>query len=158
MLNGVAAKEYELTTRIQNMANKAAAAARNILMIQSPSKVFLQIGEYVSLGLAEGIASKAQNVENAIGNIANDLKTTEFTLNDVHMNVGRLPIDKFVGNTETFNSTISNHVEPRIELHMHYEAGVNQSNDLANMARMMADKTMYALRSKGVTVLGLAGN
>ena len=41
------------------MANAAKAAAEQALDVNSPSKVFMKIGEYVSLGMAKGIDNMA---------------------------------------------------------------------------------------------------
>ena len=55
LANGISANSYRVAATAAAAASSAARAARNALRIQSPSKVFEEIGMYVDMGLAQGI-------------------------------------------------------------------------------------------------------
>lgn len=55
---------------------------KNLLEIKSPSRVMMRIGEYVSLGLAEGIANRANSAEQASGSLASKVLYNVSSLKD----------------------------------------------------------------------------
>ena len=83
LANGISSNSYAAAAAAAAAARNAAQAARNALQIQSPSKVFEEIGMYVDMGLAQGI-SKYSNIsdksakttaENAAENMRKALST-----------------------------------------------------------------------------------
>ena len=56
LANGISANAYLASAKAAAAASQAAQAARNALKINSPSKVFEEIGKFVDMGLAQGIA------------------------------------------------------------------------------------------------------
>ena len=58
-----------VTTAARNMAKAAVAAAKSELNEHSPSRVFMQIGQYVGEGFVIGINSMAANVEKTTANL-----------------------------------------------------------------------------------------
>lgn len=69
-----------VTQRANEMARKAINAAKSTLEIQSPSKVFEQMGEFVGEGLAEGIEDSTKLPVNATKDMAKDV-TKAFSTN-----------------------------------------------------------------------------
>ena len=83
LANGISANSYAAAAAAAAAARNAATAAKKALQIQSPSKVFEEIGMYVDMGLAQGI-SKYSNIsdksakttaENAAENMRKALST-----------------------------------------------------------------------------------
>lgn len=75
--NGLASKESlaavtKAGTALGNAANKAAAAAN---IVESPSKVFMRIGEYCGEGLAIGLYNWTGKVATAAGSLGESAKT-----------------------------------------------------------------------------------
>ena len=56
LANGISANSYAAAAAAAAAARSAATAAKKALQIQSPSKVFEEIGKFVDMGLAQGIA------------------------------------------------------------------------------------------------------
>lgn len=54
----------------RNMASSAVESAKNLLHISSPSRVFMQLGAYVSEGFAIGIRQSATSAERAAAHLA----------------------------------------------------------------------------------------
>ena len=87
LVNGINASSAAAASAAAAAARSAAQAAKNALKIQSPSKVFEEIGMYVDMGLAQGISkysnisdksakttaeSAAENMRKALSTILND--------------------------------------------------------------------------------------
>ena len=68
LINGIKSKAQAAVNAAKNVVTSAINAAKNALGINSPSRVFMEIGEYTSEGLAIGIRNKsnlpAQEVRN----------------------------------------------------------------------------------------------
>ena len=56
LANGISANAYLASAKAAAAASQAAQAAKDALKINSPSKVFEEIGKFVDMGLAQGIA------------------------------------------------------------------------------------------------------
>ena len=69
--------QSSLFSSVINLCNKVkdAATSKKGFWEQSPSKVFEQIGEYVSLGLAKGISESSNAPVSAISNVTDDVKS-----------------------------------------------------------------------------------
>lgn len=74
MGQGMDARLGWLKLKAAQIALAAKRAAEQELGIQSPSKVFKQIGEYVDEGFAEGIEAKASDVTDAVKTITVDMQ------------------------------------------------------------------------------------
>ena len=79
LANGISANSYAAAAAAAAAASRAAQAARNALQIQSPSKVFAEIGKFMDLGLAKGIKDNSnipeKYVEDTADQISNNLRT-----------------------------------------------------------------------------------
>ena len=70
LINGIAAKAYSLVSKAKGVVQNAIDAAKNLLGINSPSRVFMEIGEYTGEGLIIGLDKYSQKVANAASNMA----------------------------------------------------------------------------------------
>lgn len=77
MIDGLESKESDLYDAITKIAKEAARAAKKELDIESPSKVFAEIGAFTAEGFIVGLQSMASAVESAVGNV--------FSMDDVYM-------------------------------------------------------------------------
>lgn len=59
IIEGIASAVTNLTTAVQNAASSAYNAAKDYLLAESPSKLFMEIGEWTMQGLAIGIDDNA---------------------------------------------------------------------------------------------------
>ena len=79
LANGISANSYAAAAAAAAAASRAAQAARNALQIQSPSKVFAEIGKFMDLGLAKGIKDNSnipeKSAEDTADQISNNLRT-----------------------------------------------------------------------------------
>jgi hypothetical protein len=82
-LAGIAAKIPLIGPRLAGAVGKAKAAARKELDSNSPSKVFMRIGEDVIAGFTLGIDRSAPDVFKSMSSVAARLRTTDFTLGPV---------------------------------------------------------------------------
>lgn len=64
-----------IDTANQTVANRVSGGMKMLMAIKSPSGVMKEIGEYITLGLAEGIKSKAADALNEMTTILTDMKT-----------------------------------------------------------------------------------
>lgn len=62
MINGVASMAKSLVNKVKGVVNDAVKAAKNLLGIKSPSRVFMQIGEDTGRGLEIGLDSKLSDI------------------------------------------------------------------------------------------------
>ena len=73
--NGISANSYMAAAKAQAMAAAAAAAARAALLINSPSKVGYEIGDFFGLGFVNAIADSAKRAYDASTEMADSAKT-----------------------------------------------------------------------------------
>jgi hypothetical protein len=69
LLDGINAKWEELKARIYALGEMLPQWLRDMLDIRSPSRVFMEIGEYVGQGMAQGIANSTAMVAAAAANM-----------------------------------------------------------------------------------------
>lgn len=101
MINGVTSKINALTNTIRGAANSAISAAKGVLGIRSPSKVFEQIGKNVTEGFTKGIENSKSLAVGAIDNLNNS-----FISPDINA-ISSAPIDKVYQNTNNNNNASS---------------------------------------------------
>lgn len=82
---GISANTSVIESAARTAANSAYRAAKKKLGIASPSKVFAELGGYVSEGLGLGIERNAWTVYQTMGSIATRLANTTFSAPDVEM-------------------------------------------------------------------------
>lgn len=70
--NGISNGIEKIKEAAKNAAKGALEAAKAVLGIQSPSKEFYRIGEFVTMGFAQGIDSKARLVTDSLNKIAGE--------------------------------------------------------------------------------------
>ena len=111
LANGISANSYAAAAAAAAAARNAATAAKKALQIQSPSKVFEEIGMYVDMGLAQGISkysnisdksakttaeNAAENMRKALSTILNDDFSDDIVirpvldLSDIQNGVGQM--------------------------------------------------------------------
>lgn len=69
--NGISNAWNSLVTKVKSLTNALPSVVKKILHIQSPSRVFMTIGQQIGKGLEVGIAGTAKNVEAAASKVAN---------------------------------------------------------------------------------------
>lgn len=65
LIEGVVSKALELVNKVKQVIGDAIQAAKNLLGIESPSKVFMGFGKFVDEGFAIGLERNAKSVINA---------------------------------------------------------------------------------------------
>ena len=73
---GIQKGEEPMLTAVRTLARKTKAVMEKELEIKSPSRVFMQIGEYVTDGFKKGIIQNGSNVITSIKDIGNDAIST----------------------------------------------------------------------------------
>lgn len=82
--NGISANTYLATAKSKAMANAAEKAARDALDINSPSKVFREIGSGVPEGFAQGITMFGSAIKKSIGTMSDTaINSTENAMSHV---------------------------------------------------------------------------
>ena len=135
LANGISANSYAPAAAAAAAARSAAQAARNALQIQSPSKVFEEIGMYVDMGLAQGISkysnisdksakttaeNAAENMRKALSTILNDDFNDDIVirpvldLSDIQNGVGQM--NSMLNNSiaATRSTTLANSISGHI--------------------------------------------
>lgn len=74
--NGITAGLEAIKKAAEEAAKKALDAAKEALGIASPSKEFFALGEFSSIGLAQGILAKAKTVADAMRGVSSDVLNT----------------------------------------------------------------------------------
>lgn len=69
LINGITEKWEELKSKIHEMADALPMWMRDLLGIESPSRVFMEIGGYIGEGLAKGIADSHAMVNQAVASL-----------------------------------------------------------------------------------------
>lgn len=69
LINGVKAMAGKLVSSVQGVVGDAIKAAKNLLGISSPSKVFAKIGEDTGEGLIKGLESKRTKIKDKIASL-----------------------------------------------------------------------------------------
>ena len=69
--NGISANQYKAVAQAKAMAEAAEAAAREALKINSPSKVFREIGSGVPEGFAQGISMFTSDIKESVSSMSN---------------------------------------------------------------------------------------
>lgn len=73
LANGISAGIGWVVDAARGVAERAVSAAKSVLGIHSPSKVFKGIGQFVSQGLGIGIADHAYKAVDAVKNVSNQM-------------------------------------------------------------------------------------
>lgn len=85
LANGIFNYSYLARNAARSMAGSASAAAKNTLLIYSPSRVFSEMGMYCAKGLANGIAENSNMAESSASNMAEKLAfATEYALQGIN--------------------------------------------------------------------------
>ncbi|MCD8158983.1 MAG: hypothetical protein LUD77_08835 [Clostridiales bacterium] len=92
LINGVSQRQSAFASAMTNLINIGEAAARSAAEIASPSKVFAEIGEYMVLGLVEGINGYSGLAEEASGDMA---ESAISIASDSLLKIGELAEDNF---------------------------------------------------------------
>ena len=80
IISGITSQTSALFDTLTGLAKKALDAAKNVLGIHSPSAVFKdEIGQYIDLGIAEGIDDYANPIQSAMGRLS-DMTQSGFSM------------------------------------------------------------------------------
>ena len=71
LINGVTSMAKTLVNKVKGVIDDAISGAKKLLGIHSPSRVFMEIGEYTSEGMAIGIEQNEDMVQKASENMVN---------------------------------------------------------------------------------------
>ncbi|MEH3076191.1 MAG: phage tail tape measure protein [Quadrisphaera sp.] len=71
--NGITNGAARVVSAAKDMALGALNGAKKALGIASPSKAFIEVGEFVNAGMVKGLTSTAKDVESATGKIADNV-------------------------------------------------------------------------------------
>mgnify|MGYP002771697448 FL=1 len=71
MINGIKNMASKVVDSVKGVVNNAISGAKKLLGIRSPSRVFMEIGEYTSEGMAIGIEQNEDMVQKASENMVN---------------------------------------------------------------------------------------
>ena len=73
--NGIVSMANTIYNNVRTIANGVINILNSIFRIDSPSRVFAEIGEYTMLGLAKGIEDTSESPLNSVENLGNSLVT-----------------------------------------------------------------------------------
>lgn len=89
--NGISSVVDWIKSKISGFCSGIVSSIKSFFGIHSPSKVFAEIGEYLDLGLAEGITDNTKSAINAVKVLSNDILdnfdgdlTTTFNADDIN--------------------------------------------------------------------------
>lgn len=85
--SGISSAWSSVTSTFSNLGSRFVSGARSLFGIHSPSTVFAEMGEYIDLGLANGIDGYEKTVLKTVNNLANDV-TDEFDASDATLRIG----------------------------------------------------------------------
>ena len=105
LIDGVASMGRKLIEKVEGVVGDAIDAAKNLLGIASPSKVFKSFGRFTMLGLIVGIDQLSGSVVSSIKNVA-DKMTNVF-----NPNLTAPKIDDVVGNFSNLDGNINSMVQ-----------------------------------------------
>ena len=128
LINGISSGSARVVDAMVNVCMEAKAAAERALDINSPSRVFAQIGKYTVMGFSEGIDQNAQMVVNSTEEMGN---ASINTLKDALTHARDL-INGDIDNTITLT--------PVLDL-TNVRAGVQQINGMMNASSVSANVT-----------------
>ena len=119
IVSGIVNSAGKLAEAAMNAAKKAFEGAKNFLGIHSPSSLFRdEIGQYIDLGIAEGIEDYTNPITNAMGNLTdmsvgkfnavNQMRNGSATSGDLAVaGYGDLTIPVYIGN-QKFSQAVVN--------------------------------------------------
>ncbi len=76
LLSGITGAWHLVTDKVSSLVDKIPGPIRKILGIKSPSRVFREIGKYISEGLAAGILDSSDDVVKATKKVASEVEDT----------------------------------------------------------------------------------
>lgn len=126
LVNGIKSMASSAISAAKGVVGDAVAGAKNLLGINSPSRVFRSFGEYTMQGLAIGIQRDADKAIGAVTNVAKDM-TNSFapdltTTADIDSQIGSI------------NQNIKHSVQDDIERGIDINSNANINLNLGNRA------------------------
>ncbi|MGG3210941.1 tape measure protein [Geobacillus stearothermophilus] len=142
LIDGMKSMTGSLQTQAKEIANVVSKTIKDALKIKSPSRVMMEVGNFISEGLAIGMNSQSNLVEKASNNLANKVlaipNTLSFSLSTKRDSLGLL-----MGRNSQTNSTVHN----EINLSPIFQFSVNGTLDKAQ-AEKIADITIERMIHK----------
>ena len=129
-INGIKNKAYALVDAAKGVVSSAVEAAKNLLGINSPSRVFMEIGEFTGEGLVIGLNKCSKSVAKAASGMASEV----------------------VDNVQNPLSNIGNLIDGRIDVNPVITPVVDLSN-VENSSRRLGD--MFG--NTGLQINGISG-
>lgn len=142
LIDGMKSMTGSLQTQAKEIANVVSKTIKDALKIKSPSRVMMEVGNFISEGLAIGMNSQSNLVEKASNNLANKVlaipNTLSFSLSTKRGSLGLL-----MGRNSQTNSTVHN----EINLSPTFQFSVNGTLD-KSQAEKIADITIERMIHK----------
>ena len=73
LINGIKSMATSVVNSVKGVVNGAIEGAKNLLKIKSPSRVFMEIGEFTTEGFIKGIESTANQIKGTMDNVYGSL-------------------------------------------------------------------------------------
>lgn len=152
---GLAAGMYSALGAVTAAANalvaQAERAAQAKAKIHSPSRLFRDnVGRYISQGIAVGIMADAYKVDDAIGNMYNQIQAFNFKAEDV-IGVGKSKLSKVV----QVKSDLENAVKATVEVKdSGQKSALDELYKISDKLHILVDKTTDVVLDTGALVGG----
>lgn len=174
LFNGIQQGAKKVIDYIKQLGQNIISAFKQVLQIHSPSKVFYNAGEMITLGLAEGIEDSSDVVQNAMDNLASDiLKASEKVISN-KVDFGILDIKQeyqewkkvsklFTQGSAQYNSAIEKMEDARkkanlkiLDLQKTYNNALDSTIDkIANMYGLFDDVSLGAGKNSNQILKGI---
>lgn len=91
--NGISSVVDWIKSKISGFCDSIVSSIKSFFGIHSPSKVFAEIGQYLDLGLAEGITDNVKPVANAMNELSKETEKSFSSSMDFGVNFSNVPSD-----------------------------------------------------------------
>ncbi len=132
LIGGIKAKMGGALASVRSLASQIASSARKALSIHSPSKVFMDIGGYVSQGMAVGIGKNANLAVAQTQQLANKMASVDFATN---LNAGKqntFDVGGEVKRTAEIRRSLAESLDIRVSIDGKVEGAKTQANVTTN--------------------------
>jgi len=155
LINGINAKKSAAIQAARELANAVDNAARGTLGVQSPSRVFEEIGMWVDMGLANGLIKFANRAANASAYLGESAIQPVMTMTD-NMLSDLGSMGSALRGTAALASSLDSSItsEHRVTVNHTFDdltvKGVNDRNEFVAVANYSVEEMMTELMRKGI--------
>lgn len=110
LADGIKSAMNKVVNSVKNVASGLTDAAKKVLGINSPSKVFAGIGTNISEGLEKGIESKEDSLKNTMTSIKDKLTT------QINVSQAQVTPQARTAAQSSFNSRVYNNFQPTVNM------------------------------------------